>query len=446
MYVGLFAAVYARYSNLSPEHTNFGTAQYFFLHVRAFTPLIFLWLLVFYIHNLYEITSAKNNLEFYNALGRSLVFSFLTPVLFFYFADFEDVAPKTNLFIYFVVFTAFFILWRGQINRLLKRNFLTSTAIIAENENGYKLAIRLNQNPQIGYRVGWFIGPKPSQETKSVFSPEIIDSSAKKIKLSDFIREHKLKAVIIDDKALRKESVVTSLYDFVDNVEMYGLDKFNERVWRKVNLASINQLWFVNNFASGRKNLYEGLKRILDFLVSLFFLPLGLFLGIFIALLVKLEDGGPVFYYQKRVGQKGRLFVLPKFRTMCVDAESKGAQLTAKNDKRVTRIGRFLRKTRLDEIPQLRNILTGEMSFVGPRAERPEFHDLLIKEIPFYDRRYLVKPGLTGWAQINYYGFNLDDTREKLAYDFYYLKNRSLVFDIGIILKTINIVLSGLGH
>ena len=129
------------------------------------------------------------------------------------------------------------------------------------------------------------------------------------------------------------------------------------------------------------------------------------------------------------------------------DAEAQGAQWTVANDKRITKIGKFLRKTRLDELPQLINILKGEMSFVGPRAERPEFHQLLVKEIPFYEKRYLVKPGLTGWAQINYtYGSSVEDTKEKLSYDFYYIKNRSFIFDVGIILKTVNIVLSALGR
>lgn len=164
-------------------------------------------------------------------------------------------------------------------------------------------------------------------------------------------------------------------------------------------------------------------------------------------MLVKIEGGGPIFYRQVRVGHKGRLFNLIKFRTMRQDAEAKGAQWTVENDKRITKIGKFLRKARLDELPQLVNILRGEMSFVGPRAERPEFHQLLVKEIPFYEKRYLVKPGLTGWAQINYtYGSSVADTKEKLSYDFYYIKNRSFIFDVGIILKTVNIVLSALGR
>ena len=421
-------------------------SEIFWAHVAAFTPLVFLWLIVFYIHNLYEITSAKNTLEFYSGLSRSLTVNFLMAVLFFYFASLVEVAPKRNLFIYFPIFAALFVLWRSQINSILKRKFLVKTAVIAGDESAVRLALKLNQNPQIGYRVDFVVGPKGENGLADSPAFEFLDPR-RKIDAASLIGTGAVQALIIDDEFLQKESLVTSLYDFVDNVEVTTIDKFSERVWRKVNLENINQLWFLNNFASGRRALYDISKRAFDFFVSLVLLPLAFVLGIFIAGLIKLAGNGRVFYKQARVGRKGRLFTLVKFRTMIPNAEAGGVQWTAENDRRITRLGRFLRKIRLDELPQLWNILKGEMSFVGPRAERPEFHELLVKEIPFYDQRYLVKPGLTGWAQINYtYGSSVEDTKEKLAYDFYYLKNRSFVFDVGIILKTINIVLSALGR
>ena len=316
------------------------------------------------------------------------------------------------------------------MNGILKKRLLTKTVILSGDDSGDNLAVKLNQNPQIGYRV------------KSVFN-----FSSNLGNLAEFIRSNHIKALIIDDKFLSMESFALSINDFLDNIEVINLDKFNERVWRKVNLKNISQLWFLSNFATGRKSVYGFIKRIADFAISLVLIPFIFAFGILIAVSIKLCDKGPIFYKQKRVGYKGRNFILFKFRTMRTDAESKGAQWTIENDKRVTKVGRFLRKARLDELPQLINILKGEMSFVGPRAERPEFHQLLLKEIPFYDRRYLVKPGLTGWAQINYtYGSSVEDTKEKLSYDFYYLKNRSFIFDLGIILKTINIVLAGLGR
>ncbi|MEK7564645.1 MAG: sugar transferase [Patescibacteria group bacterium] len=427
LYLALFITIYARYNNVSPEHSNFSTYDLFVIHTRVFTPLVFIWLSVFYIHNLYEINSAKNNLEFYSALARSLIVNFFIAVLFFYFANFTFVAPKTNLFIYFSVFSTLFALWRGQANSLFKKNLLLKTFIISENEKGNKLASKLNLNPQIGYKV------------EAVVSSE--DNIAESVKNKD------IGALIIDDKLFNRESLVAYLYNFIDKVEVITLDKFNERVWRKINLNSVNHIWFLNNIVSGKRSFYETTKRFSDFILSVILFPVFVLLGVIIVFLIKIEGGGPIFYRQLRVGQKGSNFNLIKFRTMRTDAEKNGAQWTIENDKRITRVGKFLRKTRLDELPQLINILKGEMSFVGPRAERPEFHKLLVKEIPFYDRRYLVKPGLTGWAQINYtYGSSVEDTKEKLSYDFYYLKNRSMVFDVGIILKTINIVLAGLGR
>ncbi len=165
----------------------------------------------------------------------------------------------------------------------------------------------------------------------------------------------------------------------------------------------------------------------------------------FIALAIKLDSAGPIFYRQKRVGRAGTAFEMYKLRTMHRNAEhSSGAVWAQENDSRVTNVGRFLRRTRLD---QLWNVLKGDMSFVGPRAERPEFHDQLKKEIPFYEERYLIKPGLTGWAQLqkSYYS-SVAETAEKLQYDLYYIKNRSLLLDLGIILKTTNVALRQAGR
>ncbi|MDP3799924.1 MAG: sugar transferase [bacterium] len=428
LYFSLLVTVYLRYSEISNSaSSNFTTQQFFLIHIQAFTPLILVWILIFYIHNLYEVNFAKNNLEFYSALARALIVSFFVAVLFFYFANFAYVAPKTNLFIYFSIFSALFALWRGQANALFKKNLLLKTFIISENEKGGKLALKLNQNPQIGYKVEAVINSEDN--------------------INESVKNKNIGALIIDDELFNKESLVSYLYNFIDKIEVITLDKFNERVWRKVNLENVNHLWFLNNIVSGKRSFYETIKRFFDFILSILLIPIFILLGIVISLLIKIEGGGPVFYSQLRVGQKGKNFNLIKFRTMRTDAEKNGAQWTIENDKRVTKVGKFLRKTRLDELPQIINIIKGEMAFVGPRAERPEFHKLLVREIPFYDRRYLVKPGLTGWAQINYtYGSSVEDTKEKLSYDFYYLKNRSLVFDVGIILKTINIVLSGLGR
>jgi len=201
-------------------------------------------------------------------------------------------------------------------------------------------------------------------------------------------------------------------------------------------------------FSNGFRGVmvYKGIKRVFDLLASLFGIVLFLPLFVLIALAIKLDSRGPVFYRQERVGQDGRLFSLIKFRSMTVDAEKDGPVWAVVNDQRVTRVGRWLRKLRLDEIAQLINVIRGEMSLVGPRPERLYFVRKLEKEIPFYCHRHAVKPGITGWAQILYpYGATREDAQEKLKYDLYYIKHLSPIMDLRIITETAKIVLLGRG-
>ena len=187
-------------------------------------------------------------------------------------------------------------------------------------------------------------------------------------------------------------------------------------------------------------------KRWLDIASSALSLILSLPLCLFVALAIKLDSSGPVFYRQERVGQDGKTFTMLKFRSMRNDAEENGPKWAAINDDRITRVGRFIRKYRLDEIPQMINVLKGDMSFIGPRPERPIFVDKFAKEIPYYPQRHVVKPGISGWAQIRYpYGASKEDALEKLKYDLYYIRHFSIFFDISIILETGKVVLLGKG-
>jgi exopolysaccharide biosynthesis polyprenyl glycosylphosphotransferase len=211
---------------------------------------------------------------------------------------------------------------------------------------------------------------------------------------------------------------------------------------RRVDIKRMDVGWLV--FSEG---FYFGaidrfLKRTFDLVVSLIMLTLTaplILLGIFA---IRIAGTGPVFYQQERVTLDGRIFQMLKLRTMRVDAEASGAVWAAKKDDRVTRVGMFLRRSRIDELPQLINILKGDMSFVGPRPERPMFVEELADQIPFYRERHMVKAGLTGWAQVNYpYGASVDDARSKLSYDLYYVKNFSILFDFMILLQTLRVVL-----
>lgn len=217
---------------------------------------------------------------------------------------------------------------------------------------------------------------------------------------------------------------------------------FVEHEARRVDLAWMELGWLLYSDGFRFGPLDRMLKRAMDVAVSLVGLLLGGLLLVPAAIAVKLQDGGPIFYAQTRVTQGGRHFRILKLRTMRVDAERAGAQWAAAGDARVTRIGRFLRQTRIDEIPQLFNVLRGDMALVGPRPERPEFIGELAEKIPLFGERLAVKAGLTGWAQINYpYGATIEDARAKLGYDLYYVKNFSVLFDLLIIVQTLRVVL-----
>lgn len=235
----------------------------------------------------------------------------------------------------------------------------------------------------------------------------------------------------------------------MDGVVVVTWADFIEAYLRKIPVEHIQMDWFL--FHSGYGLLTQAglvrVKRLHDLLLSIVFLLLSWPIMLIAALAVKADSRGPALFSQRRTGLKGREFTIYKFRSMRTDAEAAGPQWATEKDSRVTRIGNFLRKSRLDELPQLINVLKGDMSFIGPRPERPEFNEDLEKQIPFYAIRHLVRPGLTGWAQISYpYGASVTDAKNKLEYDLFYIKNYSFILDYSILLRTIKIVLFGRGR
>jgi exopolysaccharide biosynthesis polyprenyl glycosylphosphotransferase len=222
---------------------------------------------------------------------------------------------------------------------------------------------------------------------------------------------------------------------------------FYERLASKIAITDLPPEWIALSEGFRRDRLILAAKRVIDVVVSFFGLILSIPLSIFTAVAIKAESRGPIFYRQERVGQNEGRFTLFKFRSMAQNAEDElGPVWAAENDPRVTRVGAVIRKLRIDEIPQMINVLKGEMSFVGPRPERPFFVESLKQRIPYYDLRHSVKPGITGWAQISYrYGDSEDDAIEKLQYDLYYIKHMSPIFDIQIIFESIKVIIFGSG-
>jgi sugar transferase (PEP-CTERM system associated) len=220
-----------------------------------------------------------------------------------------------------------------------------------------------------------------------------------------------------------------------------------ERLTGKILIDDLKPSWLIFSDGFRASRVTRFVKRMLDLSLAMILAIISAPLMALTAIAIKLDSAGPMLYSQERVGEDGRVFKIYKFRSMRTDAEQAGTPIWARDrDDRITRIGRFIRKTRLDELPQLWNVMRGDMSFVGPRPERPFFVDQLAREIPFYLQRHAVKPGLTGWAQVKYqYGSTVEDAMEKLRYDLYYIKHLSIVFDLTIVLDTVKVILFGKG-
>lgn len=275
---------------------------------------------------------------------------------------------------------------------------------------------------------------KPSWET----SLKRVSWSGKSLDL--LVQNRRLQSVIIDPNygASAKETEV--LVDLrLTGVPVVTLADFYERFWFMIPVAGIDSNWFLRSqgFSMLDDQVSRRLKRVLDVIFSGLLLIISFPLMLICIGLIKLTSPGPALYSQTRVGLQGKHFTIFKLRTMRENAEAEGARWAQTNDPRITFIGRILRNTRLDEIPQCWNVLRGEMSFVGPRPERPEFTEELAKQIPYYELRHLVKPGITGWAQVIFpYGASVDDSLKKLQYELFYIKNQSFILDLNIILRT----------
>ncbi|MFA6520722.1 MAG: sugar transferase [Candidatus Paceibacterota bacterium] len=384
-------------------------------HLVPFSVVILLFALIFYIFNLYSFRFNKNITEFTSSFIKSLVISFSLAVLVFYvFGDFFKLTPKTNLVLFTGIFGIVDFYFRILIKRyFVKRNINRKIIIINEGEN--ELIKELNRNQNIGYEI--------IQETNNFNVQNILDL--------------KPDLVVINLKEERDFSKIYTLMK--EGILVYTLNNFYEEIFQKVPTERIEKEEVVE-YISKNKTIFNFIKRIVDIILSFVLFILFSPLTLLVAILIKLTSKGPLLFKHKRVSLNDSEFTIYKFRSMYVDAEKDGAVWTKDNktDPRITPFGRFIRETHLDEIPQLVNIFKGDISFVGPRPERPEFITELKKDILYYDLRHSVKAGLTGWAQVNYkYGSSVEDAREKLRYDFYYIKNRTIFFDLLIVLKTI---------
>jgi sugar transferase (PEP-CTERM system associated) len=313
--------------------------------------------------------------------------------------------------------------------------------LVGTSDSAVRLARELYARNDLGVEIVGFIDPDPARLGAPVINPGVIGTIED---IPAIVRARAVDQVVVSLSDARGKLPMEKLLEMkLDGVRFAHLASVYEQYTGKIAVENLRPSWliFSEGFRKGRAQ--NVLKRALDVGLAAVGIVLAVPVMLVVAVAVRWSSGSPVLYHQGRVGQYGRVFLLHKFRSMRPDAEKHtGAVWASASDERVTPVGRLLRRTRLDELPQLWNVLCGHMSFVGPRPERPEFVSSLTEEIPYYGQRHIVRPGLTGWAQVCYtYGASVEDALQKLQYDLYYIKNRTLAFDLFIIAKTVKTVL-----
>jgi len=321
----------------------------------------------------------------------------------------------------------------GPVERLL---------LVGTSDGAVRLARELyDRRRDLGVEIVGFIDPDPARIGAPVINPGVIGTVED---IPAIVRARAVDQVVVSLADARGKLPMDKLLEMkIDGVRFAHLATIYEKYTGKIAVENLRPSWliFSDGFRKGR--VHDLVKRALDIAFAATGLLLALPIMLLVAIAVRLSSRGPAMYHQERVGQYGRVFVLHKFRSMRVDAEKDtGAVWARSNDDRVTRVGGFLRRARLDELPQLWNVLRGDMSLVGPRPERPEFVSSLTRQIPYYGQRHSVRPGITGWAQVRYaYGATVEDALEKLQHDLFYIKNRTLSLDLFIVAKTVKTVL-----
>jgi exopolysaccharide biosynthesis polyprenyl glycosylphosphotransferase len=424
-YFSLYATLLIRYQT-QPSQVSWEN------HFIPFSSFLIFWLIIFYISNLYNITFAINNAKFFNKSISSIGVSGLLSVVYFYINPNLGIAPKTNLFIFLIVFTILFILWRLLFNRTLY-SFLpkNNIAVIGHNKQVDEITDNLKNNPHLGYNTALTIKNFSQIDTKLV----------------DLVKKYKIDTIILaqnpDDSSVMRSQLIACL---TLKINIINFAKFYEQITGKVPIEAISQMWFLENLNESNKSIFDLCKRLYDIIFAVLLLTITAIFWPIIGMIIKMESNGPIFFKQTRRGKHGQDFTIIKFRTMRMD--NNDFTPTEKRDTRITKFGNFLRVTRIDEIPQILNIIIGDMSFIGPRPERPEIIKELLINIPYYKERMLVKPGLSGWDQVSgeYHSPSISDSIEKLQYDLFYIKNRSIYLDLSIILKTISTILSRVGR
>lgn len=440
-YLALNAVLIARYQ-------TFEVGNLFNLHFFPFTILLIFWLLIFIIAGLYDNEVLNAGSLFLERFVKAIIAGLIVGIALFYTIPSLGVTPKTNLLFFTILNAGFVFGWRKAFGFILKNTAGIKVLFFGYSQELREIIDLLNSNRQFGYNPAALVYSKEKGKPKTDLPSFELNHN-----LPEIIKQNGISLVAALDDIHYQKDFIKFLYQVLPmGVSFLDFPTFYERLTGKIPVSLINETWFLENLTGGRNGAYELFKRFFDIAGAICIFLFFTAIFPFIALGIKFSSPGPIFIRQNRVGKNDKIFSFIKFRSMTTFssdglAETNGPKWAEKNDARIFWFGKLIRKTRLDELPQIFNILAGDMSFIGPRPERPEFTKELEKQIPHYHMRHLVKPGLSGWAQMNFpYGASVEDAFEKLQYDLYYIKRRSIFLDFIIALRTIAIIFSREGR
>lgn len=419
------------------RYGHFPTLEVLELHLEPFSILFLAFMLVYFIAGLYE----KHTIIFRKKLPIVLLnvqlINTIVGISFFYFIPYFSITPKVFLFIFLAFSLILMYVWRILIVFKFYSQKKQKAVLIADGEEAVELKDEINNNSR--YDLTFIEVIKPSNDSEMIVSV-----------IKNLISKEGVSMVVIDTRNPLLEKVIPSLYPMaMQGILFFDIGKVYETIFDRIPVSMVGQTWFIEHMSSmAPKLVYDGIKRLIDVVSALVFGIISLIFYPFVILTMKIEDfNSVIFTYQPRIGQYNKIIKIVKFRTMTV-ANDNGA--VSETGNRVTSVGYFLRKSRIDELPQLWNVLRGDISLIGPRPEMPKYVEEYSAQIPNYTIRHSVKPGLSGWAQIYgehpHHGVNVSMTTNKLSYDLYYIKHRSFLIDLKIALRTIKVLITFVGR
>ncbi|HMH43517.1 MAG TPA: TIGR03013 family XrtA/PEP-CTERM system glycosyltransferase [Pyrinomonadaceae bacterium] len=440
LFCGLIVAVYMRLGAIDAEDALINRHGFY----KAALATIFC-LTSFYLFDLYDFVVMHDRGELVLRLLQALGLAWIALALLFYVLPQVMIGRGVSL-ISLPVALLLMVGSRLGIHWVLGHPELGERIlIVGSGPFAIEVARETLQRPDAGFRIVGFVDSDPELVGKSLINPKVIGLTSE---LASLVKRESIDRIVVAIGDRRGQFPTQELLrlSLSGDVSIEESASFYERLTGRVLLDMIRPSWLIFSSRGQRARVNEVMRIIIHRIVALVGAVLSLPIALITAILIKIDSRGPVLYKQERVGKNGHTFTLMKFRSMRTDAEKNGPVWASNGDDRMTRVGRIIRKIRVDEIPQFWNILRGDMNFVGPRPERPHFVSQLAREIDYYEQRHLIAPGLTGWAQIKYsYGASIEDAKKKLEYDLYYIKNQNVMLDATIMFETIKTILSGRG-